>query len=241
MRTFLINLDRSVDRLKIAQERAVKAGVVFERVSGVDGHKISARTKRQSVCWIRSWLARGVKLNDGEIGCALSHIAIYRKMIEDGVPIALVLEDDVLYLGDVFKALKVVEDFVDIEKPQVFQLTYIVNGEREVVTDQEGCFPIKGGMFTSSYVITLAGARALLRQNYPVIMPADAWSRWVRLKAIEFYQVFPAVFGQWSEESLVREPGDCLRYRKFLGKLVHKLKRVVGFPCDRFLSIVMGR
>ena len=187
MRTFLINLDCSVERLRIAKERAEKAGIVFERISGVDGRKLPITVKRQSVCWIRSWLARGIKLNDGEIGCALSHIAIYRKMMEEKIPIALVLEDDVLYLGDVFRALKIIESFVDITKPQVFQLTYIVNGEREVVTDREGCFPIKEGMFTSSYVITLAGAKALLRQNFPVIMPADAWARWVRLKAIEFY------------------------------------------------------
>lgn len=240
MRTFLINLDRSVDRLEIAKNRAEEAGVSFERFAGVDGKELSPSRKRQETGRIRSWLAKG-GLNDGEIGCALSHIYIYKKMVEEAIPIALVLEDDVLYLGDVKKAIKVVEDFVDVERPQVFQLTYIVDGERVLVTDQEKCFPISGGMFTSSYIITLAAASALIRQNYPVIMPADAWARWVRLRAIEFYQVFPAVFGQWSDNSLVREPGERLRYEHIMGRVLHKCKRLIGWPCDRVLSMITGR
>ena len=34
-------------------------------------------------------------LAKGEIGCALSHLKIYKKIVEDRIPIALILEDDV--------------------------------------------------------------------------------------------------------------------------------------------------
>ena len=48
------------------------------------------------------------KLNMGEIGCALSHRLIYKKMIDENISQALILEDDVSLLPDfypVYRAL----------------------------------------------------------------------------------------------------------------------------------------
>lgn len=241
MRTFLVNLDRSQERLRIATERANAAGLCFERVSGVDGRAMAGKDARKASAPFRQWCANGYRLNRGELGCALSHLQIYHKMVDERIPIALILEDDVLYLGDVQDELRQVERFVNLEKPQVFQLVNIVNGERVVVTDRHECVPIRSAMYTSSYVLTLPAAAALLKQNYPVIVPADGWGRWVRHKAIELYQVYPAVFGQWSDGSYVYDPSRASWAASLWGRLTHKLKRAVGIALDYAMVWMTGR
>ena len=39
---------------------------------------------------------RGRDIGIGEIGCALSHLSIYNKILQDGLAGALIFEDDVL-------------------------------------------------------------------------------------------------------------------------------------------------
>ncbi len=56
----------------------------------------------------------GKDLKAGEIGCLLSHRAIYEKMVTDKIPCALILEDDV-FLADNFK--DVIEDLQGCSVP----------------------------------------------------------------------------------------------------------------------------
>ena len=241
MRTFLVNLDKSVERLKIAHERAAAAGVEFERFSAVDGRALPEEEIRRVSSPFRQWCALGYCLNRGEIGCALSHLEIYRKMAEENISLALVLEDDVLYLGDVHAELREVEKFADITRPQAFQLVNIVDGKRVLVTDRFGCEPIRSAMYTSSYALTLPAAKALLKQNLPLIVPADGWGRWVRHKVIELYQVYPAVFGQWSDGSYVLDPTQARGSLTRWGRWIRKLKRCIGVALDRMMVCVTGR
>ncbi len=85
---FLINLDRSPDRLAFMQEQFRKIGLTVERVSGVNGTAVP------------DYLAddfRGPNLlTPGEVGCYASHLVIAKTIIERGLPYGIVIEDDVL-------------------------------------------------------------------------------------------------------------------------------------------------
>ena len=85
MTAFLINLDRHPDRLTSAQDRLSQAGVRAEHVSAVDGTALSPSARHAAVARFRALLARGRLYTPGQIGCALSHHAIYRRMVAENI------------------------------------------------------------------------------------------------------------------------------------------------------------
>jgi glycosyl transferase family 25 len=96
MHAYVINLARSADRRAHIIAELKKANIDYEMVVGVDGLDLDMqdRTTIDPSLFTRSaW-------SEGMAGCALSHLRVYQKMIEDGLDTALVLEDDVTLPGD---------------------------------------------------------------------------------------------------------------------------------------------
>src|SRR5579872_3241720 len=102
--TYVINLPRSADRWETLQpvlERMNLSNVI--RFPAIDGYALGDEG-------IRQWQASGRLAGDlsafdsgcgeGEMGCALSHAAVLRDIVERGWPHALILEDDVVLAGN---------------------------------------------------------------------------------------------------------------------------------------------
>lgn len=90
---FLINLDRSTDRLDLATEEIKKLGRTFERISAVDGRLLDldqypAYSKAAALSYF------GRELFPGEVACFQSHINALRQFLASDAKCALVLEDD---------------------------------------------------------------------------------------------------------------------------------------------------
>ncbi|WP_416776576.1 glycosyltransferase family 25 protein [Xenorhabdus budapestensis] len=58
----------------------------------------------------------------GEVGCSMSHINVYKRMIDSSIPVALVLEDDVLFNESLITILSSLDNhfFLLNLKPYVF-------------------------------------------------------------------------------------------------------------------------
>ena len=82
---FLINLDRSPERLAHIRVQADAAGITFERVPGVDGATMTQP-------FLGNTFAN--YLSPGERGCYASHLLCCHKILEQNLPHALILEDD---------------------------------------------------------------------------------------------------------------------------------------------------
>lgn len=98
---FLINLDRDADRLALMGAALAKLGLTFERIPAVLGLAMPA--------WVQPYFldaggAIASKLRVGEVGCYASHLVVARKMVAEGIPAALVFEDDLEFPED-FAAL----------------------------------------------------------------------------------------------------------------------------------------
>jgi glycosyl transferase family 25 len=87
---FIISLKDSPRRGLIgpAMERL---GIPFEFFDAVDGRRMS---QAELAAAYEGSRPKFQHLSPGEIGCALSHMSIYRKMVADNIPAAIVLEDD---------------------------------------------------------------------------------------------------------------------------------------------------
>lgn len=90
MQCFLINLDRSADRLRQMEAEFAAIGMPFERVAATDATTISERhIFLQSPGKVRR------DLTPGEVACFESHKVCWQRITAEGLPWAAVFEDDV--------------------------------------------------------------------------------------------------------------------------------------------------
>lgn len=96
MHAYVINLATSLDRRAHVTAELEKACLDYQFVTAVDGRKLDLH---DHAIIAPSFLA-SVRCVAGTAGCALSHLDVYRKIIDDGQDMALVLEDDVILPAD---------------------------------------------------------------------------------------------------------------------------------------------
>jgi glycosyl transferase family 25 len=92
---FVINLDRSVDRLERISQRLQQLGMAFTRVAAVDGRELNAEERTRTLDEAAFRRRHGMNSLPGELGCYLSHVKALRAFLAAGADAALILEDDV--------------------------------------------------------------------------------------------------------------------------------------------------
>lgn len=246
---FLINLKKNKERLLQAQARLGKLGVEFERIEAVYGKELSPEEKQKAVNRFRWWCAQGRKIRDGEIGCALSHYMIYKRMVAEKISCACILEDDNAYRENFAVVVEEIANRVDVMKPQVVLLTNLTDDRaagqgveiRRTVSDSTA----------SAYIITLPAAKALLTANLPMHVPCDYWVRWTKRGLIELYHAFPTLAAQDGRQLCINgiktnkeftsdiEVGKVDRVSEYgiTSFLFHKAKRLIGFVIDSLLPL----
>jgi glycosyl transferase, family 25 len=108
---FLINLDRSKDRLAQIRSQARQIGLDCVRVRGVDG-------VNGLPGWLHGEFAPDAGLTCGEIGCYASHLSICKLVRDHDLGPIIVIEDDILFDVDFLtlsaKAIEAAPDGWDI-------------------------------------------------------------------------------------------------------------------------------
>ncbi|QND52675.1 glycosyltransferase family 25 protein [Phyllobacterium sp. 628] len=97
MKCYLINLDRSGERLSHMQTLFAAYYVPFERVAAVDGRIL---TDEDMARWVR--LPQGEPpITQSEVGCFLSHQKCFQLIAEGGAEYAAIFEDDAVLSPDI--------------------------------------------------------------------------------------------------------------------------------------------
>ena len=179
MKTYLINLDRATERLRGIETHLRGIGVAYERIAAVDGRELSPAQRRMCCNRLRFFILHARRPQPAEIGCALSHQAVYARMEREGVALALVLEDDArLDPGRLADSLARIATDNRPGRPQAWLL--YGGGIPAAPRSEERAFvPVRdGAAFTPAYAINLDGAKRLRRLNGRVQALADVWGRW---------------------------------------------------------------
>ncbi|RYF38979.1 MAG: glycosyltransferase family 25 protein, partial [Comamonadaceae bacterium] len=109
MHIYVINLARSVDRRLAMSEKLAGSKATVEFVDAVEGRAAD-----------RALYPMAHGLSDGEVGCYLSHVAVWRLLSKSSHESALVLEDDVVFnenlddLCDTFSRLPFEVDLIRV-------------------------------------------------------------------------------------------------------------------------------
>ncbi|WP_017222436.1 glycosyltransferase family 25 protein [Moritella dasanensis] len=101
---FIINLDKSTERLATSTKRLEEAGVSFSRIKAVFGADLSEAEKTQhyDAKLNRELFYR--ELNDGEIGAYLSHRKAWQTIVDRQLDYAIIFEDDFILQEDIKRA-----------------------------------------------------------------------------------------------------------------------------------------
>ena len=238
MKVFLVNLARSKERLARVSARLKTLGVAWERLEAVDDAELDPTERARLFSPFGWWCCTLAPPARGQLGCALSHQKIFRRMIEEGLPAACVLEDDVI-LDDRFpEVLAWTEAHLDTTASQVVLLTDHNGGAAKVVSEI-GFEPATWDWCSEGYVLTCAAARAFLADNSPLRVMNDTWDRWVNQGVIRLFHARPTVCSQ--EEvgpSKTSEIEKCLCKDDLsrMGRVFWSVQRVIGILCDALSS-----
>lgn len=230
LKTFVVNMDYNPHRLAFMKEQLDKFGIPFERFAGIVGADFKGKELKKVFSSVRSMIALRKKMTAGQLGDTLSHNAIYRRMIDEDLPAALIFEDDSVLDARFPEALSEIERTMDPEKPQV----YILN-TWGISTDgfKPGINRVKNAWCTDGYVITRAAAKLMLAKNEPIIAVCDSWKRFARWWNLEINVVHPAVVKQANDIFA----SDIPMEEKFDNWFVRQLFWIVDF----FLIKITGR
>ncbi len=230
MKTFLVNLDRSPERLAFMKAQLDRLGIAFERIPAIDGRALTPADRARRFSRVRSFIAAKKRLSDAEIGVALSHGDCCRRMVAANVPVALILEDDVALADGFPEALSRAEKFLDPARPQVavFSGYGIEGGEtRPPEICRESAL-----WCADAYCLTLAAAKLILKANDPVLTVADSFKRWHKGFGLELYRIFP---------TMARQADEMFASENMILPKSNGLIRNVLWLADWILWKVMGR
>src|SRR5262245_33225985 len=91
---WVISLRRSAERRAYITSHLGRLGLPFELIDAVDGRALAPQELDASYSPQEALRHCGRGLTSGDIGCSLSHLALYRKQLDLGLDEVVVLEDD---------------------------------------------------------------------------------------------------------------------------------------------------
>lgn len=173
---WVISLQRASARREFARRAFADAGLAFEFVEGVDGWALGNLEDVGYSRW-RALFECGRTLTPGDVGCSLSHLRAYERIVAEELPAVVLVEDDVEptpALGDVLPHLDVLpSDWDVVTFHSLFDSSRPVPvGDRRVGAYRV-CRYERVPFGTQCYLITLEAARRLVAVGYPVRLPAD--------------------------------------------------------------------
>jgi glycosyl transferase family 25 len=198
MQCFVINLSSDSPRRAAISAQLESLGMPYSIFNAVNGKQLSKEELARVYDRERA-VRESHDLTLGEIGCALSHWGVYRQMVEENIPYALVLEDDAKPGDAVPDIARRLQDQFDSKTSMVVLLNYIEKykklrikklGDRHHLVDTYGGIPNAHG-----YFISLAAAKNLVEGLYPIWLVADRWERFREEKFIQFKAVVPYCVG----------------------------------------------
>jgi len=190
-KVFVINLARSPNRLASVSARLIAMDVPFERIEAVDGNTLSDNIIEQvsPARIVRKTYYRA--LSKGEIACSLSHRKAWKKIVDDGLDFAIVLEDDVILLDNFRQSLALIAGLPHGEW-DFLKLYALKRGGKENIARQfeyQDCTLVTYNRFPLGFVgqaISRKGAESLIKHLRYVTEPADG-----QLKSWWEARIFP--------------------------------------------------
>lgn len=193
MKIFVINLPENSARLEAMNRQLQSMDLAYEILPAVRGKSLTPEERRRDYDEKRCFHTFGQQLGAGLLGCALSHIAIYRKVVEENILHALVLEDDAWLNPNLPQLLNAIEKQFSADQSSIILLSWAISVKQPYrrLWAGYGLQPVRSAQCTHAYVVTRAAGKALLEALYPVHAVPDCWDWIIKHGVAEVLAVTP--------------------------------------------------
>ena len=174
---YIVNLKKDKNRRENIIREVEKQNLTnYEIIDAVDGNKLNQNEINNSTFKNKKHLNPwNSKMSPSQIGCALSHIKVYEKFIKTEFEVALILEDDAIFLRDFKNNLKqfILKNFKF--RKQIVLLSELKEFHGKALDFADNCeiVNVSNAFFTHAYMINKEAAKSIISFNYPVKTIAD--------------------------------------------------------------------
>lgn len=157
---FLINLDKDKERLNNSINQLNKYGITkFERFPAIYGSQLSSNEINNNTTIFGKMVA-----SKGMIGCGLSHINIWKRIVNEGIKKTLILEDDFILKEDFLNKFNNVINKSPIYYDIIYLTDNIIHNKNIKLYDIDDNYYKQLFLAqTLGYIITLEGAKKILK------------------------------------------------------------------------------
>lgn len=241
MSIHIISLIDEVDRRKHIEEQFFGQNIQFNFFNAIDPLQIVN---------VQDQLNLSISQNDltkGEIGCLLSHVSLWVKLLESNESYFTIFEDDV-YLSSsahlFLKSYNWIDQGIDLIKVELFDDDVMIKLFSKIKLKNNFHLQILKNrhLGTAGYIISREGAKKLIIyiKSLKKMLPIDNVMFECFIKSNDVYQIFPALCVQdfiYNKESIVfnsylqkerikRQGGDISILKKNIN-LKYKIKREI--------------
>lgn len=199
-KVFVISLANSADRRRLMSGQLNQPGFpAWEFLDAVEGRKLAAEEIRRRYDDESARLRYGKSLSPGHIGCALSHLDMYRRILDENLGAALILEDDAVIGEHALQVLDCLLARLDPDQPTIILLSHakyyrIFGGWR--LDRERKVHPIHMARGTHAYLVTRAAADRMLNAMPRVTVVPDHWELIRDICQISIQAVIPYPIGR---------------------------------------------
>ena len=227
---YVISLARAKERRENMRRQLDALGMRYEIVNGVDGATLKPEEYMRRLRPLQFKMTYGREMLKGEIGCFLSHCAVWKRVAENKAGCALILEDDAVLpddLPDIVKRINECEWHWDAvllsalpRRADVDVLCDLGNGRR--LTRYK-----RRATTLAAYMIRPSGAKRFLEYCAEIRAPIDQMTSEYWKHGAAFYQVDPPPVGQSGEESQMNYGAAKQRLGwRVVASLIRKRERI---------------
>lgn len=233
MKRYIINLDRSKDRLTYIKSVFTKVGLSYTRVSAVEGRALP-QDEYEQLTRVCNWTQR---LTKAEVGCFLSHRECWRLIGEGDDPYGAVFEDDIKFSPHANLFMKTwdwIPDGCDIVKLDTAQINCVLkNFDTQLPENYKLARLLTKHYCSGGYIISKSCAKRLFDENKMAIAPVDEIlfnPACGVFQSLKIEQMFPAIVMQVGLDSTIHSERKKIKKdkpsrRPFLQKIAREFNR----------------
>jgi len=232
MRIFLLNLRSAIERKQRIVGQLNKLGLPFELFEAVYGKEVPDETA--ALYYDMEFYHNRPKFyTPGQVGCTLSHYFIYKKIVEEKIPVTFVLEDDMVLTDDLPEVLNAIEK--QIKKDEVIMIYYqcfhtieLIKKDETTLYNQYKLYPtasLHGLTCTGAYCITYEVAKRFVDNLLPLTTLPDDWEKFFAKNCFDnMRMVYPFVINNAYLPSDITPYESQHKYFKGLFNLANRKK-----------------
>jgi len=199
MKIFIVHYDKLVERKEIIIKQLSKYNFDYEFISNKGKNKLTIDDKKK----FRN-------IHDGEISVTLHHIECFKKIVENNLEFALILEDDIFLSQNFGEAL----DFYMKQLPRNWDMLFVGDGcgmhvDKNLLENEKYIYKSTKTRCLDSYLITNKCCKIILEKlrlpNYTILCPVDHWLNCViNNNGFNVYWAEPTIVTQGSEKGIYK-------------------------------------